>query len=265
MAALPVAEEGARSQWIVWFLGYVVARYCKILVRQQWTECWWFCACYIYLECYVTYMFVQDRYQPSYCLGWHPHDGSCFGFLQTLPNRLYYINKISEAETKRVPNRYTSSALCNHPMQHTHVTLSRSYWRWPEMYMSRGIRRKRSQTASSGTARGIIWISYRYHHIRLSYWSILVYYHVWFRIFGWRPGSSLPMTVQAWGPDRELESHKAQTLKRTFEHMVEWCQVCARSVCIFMIIPIFYHIHMVLSSSRVWSCCWTVECRFRMI
>ena len=89
MAALPVAEEGARSQWIVWFLGYVVARYCKILVRQQWTECWWFCACYIYLECYVTYMFVQDRYQPSYCLGWHPHDGSCFGFLQTLPNRLY--------------------------------------------------------------------------------------------------------------------------------------------------------------------------------
>lgn len=181
------------------------------------------------------------------------------------PFPIDYINKISEAETKRVPNRYTSSALCNHPMQHTHVTLSRSYWRWPEMYMSRGIRRKRSQTASSGTARGIIWISYRYHHIRLSYWSILVYYHVWFRIFGWRPGSSLPMTVQAWGPDRELESHKAQTLKRTFEHMVEWCQVCARSVCVFMIIPIFYHIHMVSSSSRVWSCCWTVECRFRMI
>lgn len=92
------------------------------------------------------------------------------------PFPIDYINKISEAETKRVPNRYTSSALCNHPMQHTHVTLSRSYsyWRWPEMYMSRGIRRKRSQTASSGTTRGIIWVSYGYHHIRLSYSYIIM-------------------------------------------------------------------------------------------
>lgn len=92
------------------------------------------------------------------------------------PFRIDYINKISdisEAETKRIPNRYTSSALCNHPMQHTAAYPCNSFQKLLKMARNVHVERHSTQTLTDSIKRHYkgynMSIIYGYHHIRLSY------------------------------------------------------------------------------------------------